>query len=34
MEDAFLDSYWESQFEVPFVDPWVAEGEVFLSQWD
>ena len=35
MEDAFLDSYWESQYEVgPFFDPWEAEGEVIMAQWD
>ena len=38
MEDAFLDSYWESLNDVqePYADPdpWVTEGELFLSQWD
>ena len=35
MEDAFLDSYWESQYEVP--EPsiyWEAEAEVIMAQWD
>lgn len=35
MEDAFLDSYWESQYEVP--EPsiyWEVEAEVIMAQWD
>ena len=35
MEDAFLDSYWESQHEVPEIDIyWEAEAEVIMAQWD
>lgn len=35
MEDAYLDSYWESQYEVPEIDIyWEAEAEVIMAQYD
>ena len=35
MEDTFLDSYWESQYEVPEASIyWEAEAEVIMAQWD
>ena len=36
MEDAFLDSYWESVNDVqePNDHYWEAWGEAYLSQWE
>ena len=36
MEDAFLDSYWESQVEIQEQQQfyWEAEADVIMAQWD
>lgn len=35
MEDAYLDTYWESQYEVTEIDIyWEAEAEVIMAQYD
>ena len=36
MEDAYLDSYWESQFDIQEQQQfyWEAEADVIMAQWD
>ena len=33
MEDAYLDSYWEDQFDIQQFY-WEAEADVIMAQWD
>jgi hypothetical protein len=33
-EDIMCDLWFESQYEVPEFDPWEAEAEVIMAQWD
>lgn len=36
MEDAFLDTYWEEQFEIQEMHShyWEAEADLIMAQWD